>query len=42
VPRERDVVLRDVARRRLEWVLRSGWPLLDNTVAFWNQLAGRA
>lgn len=40
VPRERDVVLKEVARRRLDWVLRSGWPLLDTTVAFWNQLVG--
>jgi len=38
VPAERDAVLRDVARRRLEWVLRSGWPLAPETVAFWNAL----
>lgn len=42
VPRERDSVLREVARRRLDWVLRSGWPLVPETVAFWNQLVGRA
>lgn len=41
VPAERDAVLREVARRRLEWVLRSGWPLAPETVAFWNQLVGR-
>lgn len=39
VPRERDTVLREVARRRIEWVLRSGWPLVPETVAFWNALA---
>jgi 2-amino-4-hydroxy-6-hydroxymethyldihydropteridine diphosphokinase len=42
VPVERDAVLREVARRRLEWVLRSGWPLAPQTVAFWNQLVGRS
>jgi HD superfamily phosphohydrolase YqeK len=41
VPAERDVVLREVARRRIEWVLRSGWPLAPETVAFWNTLARR-
>jgi HD superfamily phosphohydrolase YqeK len=40
VPLERDAVLKEVARRRLEWTLRSGWPLRGETVAFWNQLAG--
>jgi len=39
VPAERDAVLREVARRRIEWVLKSGWPLLPETVAFWNALA---
>jgi len=42
VPVERDVVLREVARRRIEWLLRSGWPLPASTVAFWNQLVGRS
>jgi len=42
VPVERDVVLREVARRRIEWLLRSGWPLPVATVAFWNQLVGRS
>lgn len=41
VATERDAVLREVARRRIEWVLRSGWPLLPETVAFWNALASR-
>ncbi len=39
VPAERDVVLRDVARRRIEWTVRSGWPLREETVNFWNSLA---
>ncbi len=38
VPAERDVVLRDVARRRIEWTVRSGWPLREETVNFWNSL----
>src|SRR5216117_1819588 len=42
VPIERDAVLREVARRRIEWLVRSGWPLPAATVAFWNQLVGRA
>ncbi len=42
VPAERDAVLREVARRRIEWLLRSGWLLPATTVAFWNQLAGRS
>jgi HD superfamily phosphohydrolase YqeK len=41
VPNERDAVLTEVARRRLDWILRSGWPLPAATVAFWNQLVGR-
>jgi len=39
VPAEPDAVLRDVARRRIERALRSGWPLHPVTVAFWNALA---
>ena len=39
VPAERNAVLRDVARRRIEWVVKSGWPLVPETVAFWNALA---
>lgn len=42
VPTQRDAVLREVARRRIDWVLRSGWPLPAETVAFWNSLVGRA
>jgi HD superfamily phosphohydrolase YqeK len=38
VPRERDAVLREVARRRIEWILASGWRLPPETVAFWNAL----
>jgi len=41
VPSERQAVLREVARRRIEWVLRSGWPLLPETVAFWNAVRSR-
>src|SRR5436190_1779799 len=41
VPRERDAVLQEVARRRIEWVLRSGSPLMPATVGFWNSLASR-
>jgi HD superfamily phosphohydrolase YqeK len=38
VSEERDAVLREVARRRIEWTLRSGWPLAAETVGFWNAL----
>jgi HD superfamily phosphohydrolase YqeK len=38
VPAQRDTVLREVTRRRIDWVLRSGWPLPAETVAFWNSL----
>lgn len=31
-------VLREVARRRIEWHLRQGHPLLPETVEFWNSL----
>jgi len=41
VPAERDVVLREVAARRIAWVVRSGWPLPRETVDFWNALASR-
>ena len=40
-PVNRDAVLREVARRRLEWVIRSGWPLPRETVDFWNALTSR-
>jgi HD superfamily phosphohydrolase YqeK len=39
MPGERDAVLTAVARRRIEWIVRSGWPLAPETVAFWNALA---
>ena len=39
VPRERDAVLREVARRRIERALRKGWALAPETVDFWNALA---
>ena len=39
MPLERDAVLKDVARRRIRWVLRRGWPLVPETVEFWNALA---
>lgn len=38
MPQQRDAVLRDVARRRIAWVLESGWCLRAETVAFWNAL----
>jgi HD superfamily phosphohydrolase YqeK len=41
VPTQREAVLREVVRRRVDWVLRSGWPLREETVAFWNALVGR-
>ena len=39
VVRERDAVLRTVARWRLGAILRAGWPLTPETVGFWNALA---
>ena len=41
VPSERDAVLIEVARRRLIWAIRSGWPLPKETVEFWNSLVRR-
>jgi HD superfamily phosphohydrolase YqeK len=41
VPHERDVVLRDVAARRIRRVIDCGWPLVRETVDFWNALVGR-
>jgi hypothetical protein len=32
-------VLREVARRRIERILRSGWALRPETVDFWNAIA---
>lgn len=42
VPHDRVAVLREVAADRLSWVLRSGRPLVEESVAFWNALAGSA
>lgn len=33
-----DGVLREVARRRITWLVRRGRPLVPETVAFWNAL----
>jgi HD superfamily phosphohydrolase YqeK len=38
VPAEPMAVLRDVAAERLQWLIRSGWPLIPETVDFWNAL----
>ena len=38
VPGERDAVLAEVVRHRIEWTVRSGWPLAPETVEFWNSL----
>jgi hypothetical protein len=32
-------VLREVARARLLHLIKTGWPILDPTVRFWNSLA---
>lgn len=42
VPNERDAVLLEVVRRRMEWIIRSGWTMPEATVALWNQLVGRS
>lgn len=38
VPNERDRVLQEVAARRIERVIASRWPLVRETVDFWNSL----
>ena len=38
VPAERQDVLREVAGRRITWIVRSGWALPPETVDFWNAL----
>jgi HD superfamily phosphohydrolase YqeK len=38
VTAERHDVLREVAARRLTWIVRSGWALPPETVEFWNAL----
>ncbi len=40
VPAERDAVLKQVAARRITWGIESRWPLLPETVDFWNSLVG--
>jgi HD superfamily phosphohydrolase YqeK len=39
-PRDPTAVLREVARARIAHVIRSGWPLPEPTVRFWNRLVG--
>jgi HD superfamily phosphohydrolase YqeK len=39
LPRDPGGVLREVARSRLIHIVKSGWPILDPTVRFWNSLA---
>jgi HD superfamily phosphohydrolase YqeK len=39
MPDEHDAVLTAVVRRRIEWIVRSGWLLAPETVAFWNAVA---
>jgi HD superfamily phosphohydrolase YqeK len=41
VPAERDDVLQQVAARRIKWVIDSRWPLVQETVDFWNALVAR-
>lgn len=38
LPRDPGGVLREVAQARITHLLRSGWPLLEPTVRFWNSL----
>ena len=38
VPAERQNVLREIAARRITWIVRSGWALPRETVEFWNAL----
>lgn len=40
VPEERDAVLTQVAARRITRVIDSRWPLVRETVDFWNALVG--
>lgn len=40
LPADPGGVLRAVARSRLSHTVRSGWPLLEPTVRFWNSLVG--
>src|SRR5215204_1890414 len=38
LPRDPRGVLRESARARLLYLIKSGWPILDPTVRFWNSL----
>ena len=40
VPGERDAILKQVAARRIARVIDGRWPLLRETVDFWNALVG--
>ena len=40
LPEDPGGVLREVARSRLTHLIRSGWPILEPTVRFWNSLVG--
>ena len=40
VPEERDAVLKQVAARRIARVIDGRWPLVRETVDFWNSLVG--
>lgn len=40
VPQERDVILKQVAARRIARVIEGPWPLPRETVDFWNALIG--
>jgi HD superfamily phosphohydrolase YqeK len=39
LPEDTAGVLREIARSRITYTVRSGWPLLEPTVRFWNSLA---
>ena len=39
-PRAVDEVVREVAARRVAWLVRSGWFIPETTWRFWNHLAG--
>ncbi len=41
VPDERDAVLREVARRRIQRMVSEGWRLPPETADFWNALVSR-
>ena len=38
LPRNPGAVLRDIARARILHLIKTGWPILDPTVRFWNSL----